>query len=589
MQPPAGPALTEEFRQQERERGRRSFYYFYSAICGFTADDPDTGEPTIGEFHQDLCAFLEGSGRHYPYTQAVICAARGLGKSVAVMIYVLWRCLYIVNFSALIISNSADNAKQLHFLPLVKLIKYSARADYLRWLYYDRIPADFGDTNSEQLDLVRTDPLAPPAITYAGRNSKLEGKHPDLIIIDDPEGADAEKGGTENEEAMALWDRVSFLPKYPMRSQTILVATPWGRKPVVWQLRDKCNWQEEADNATSKIKFFWRPIEDANGISAWPQRYPKEFIDSVRHDKPSRSQRWLERDTSGFSLFDMEAVAKASYTWLHGEQMEVAYKSFRFNPDEISEDGYIRPQEINSVASLREMRFYIHMDPLHKTQDIRKTAAHKARPATAAIGVVGVAPDWHAFLVDYWVGDAAIDVQAGELFRLYRAWCPVKVTYEAIGAQIWLKTLVETQEGQDPNWSRPKSSGRLGLPVSLPRLSRRLESAEKQNESKEWLYRERLSPWVNQGVLHVNMTQGEVIRQLQGVLNESVACDLVDCLAQGPTVWQPGMRDLEGREYEERQAFVQSFVRERMGGTAGRTGFQPPSWSGKYRVIRGGG
>jgi len=588
MQAPAGAALTEEFRQQERERGRRSFYYFYTAICGFTADDPDTGEPTICEFHQDLCAFLEGSGKHFPYTRAVVCCSRGTGKSVAAMLYVFWRCLYIVNFSALILSNSAENAKKLHFLPLIELIKYSPRSDYLRWLYRDRIPADFGDTNSEQLDLVRTDPLAPPAITYAGMDSKLEGKHPDLVLVDDPEGADAEKSTSANDAAMAVWDRVRFLVKYPQRSQIILVATPWGRKPIVWALRDKYNWREDADNATCEVKFFWRPIEDANGKSVWPQRFPKEVIDSLRRDKLARSQCWLERDTGSFTLFDMQTVAKSSYSWLHGEKMEVAYKGFRFNPDEISDDGYVRPQEINATCGLREMRFFIHYDPLHKAQEVRKSIVKK-RPATAAIAVVGIAPDWHAFLVDYWVGDAPVDVQAEELFRLYRAWCPMKVTFEAIGAQIWIKTFIETREAQDPNWSRPKSSTRLGAPMSLPRLSRRLEAADKQNESKEWLFRERLSPWVNQGVLHFDMAQGEPLRQLEGVLNETIACDLIDCLAQGPTVWQPGMRDLEGREYEERRAFVQSFVRERMGGTAGKVGFQPPGWSGKYRVIRGGG
>lgn len=589
LRAPSGPTLTEEFRQQERGRGRRSFYYFYSAICGFTADDPDTGEPTIGEFHQDLCAFLEGSGKHHPYTRAVVCCSRGTGKSVAVMIYILWRCIYIVNFSALIISNSAENAKKLHFLPLIELIKYSPRADYLRWLYYDRIPADFGDTNSEQLDLIRTDPLAPPAITYAGMDSKLEGKHPDLIVLDDPEGADAEKSTSANDSALALWDRVRFLPKYPLRSQTILVGTPWGRKPLVWQLRDKYNWQEDADNETCEVKFFWRPIEDANGKSIWPARFPREVIDSLRRDKLARSQCWLERDTGGFTLFDMEAVTQASYTWLHGERNEIAYRGFRFNPDEIGEDGYVRPRMTDAVVHLREMRYFIHMDPLHKTAEFkRQISITKNRPAKAAITVIGVASDWHAFLVDYWTDDVMIDVQAEELFRLYRAWAPMAVTFEAIGAQVWLRTFIEKQEKQDPNWGRPKTSGRLGPPgMSLPRMSRRLFEDDKRNQSKEWLWRESLSPWLNQGVLHINLNQGEVVRQLEGVLNDSVAVDLVDCLAQGPPVWRPGQGDLEGREYEERRAFVDAFVRQAPG-AAGRAGFQPPAWSGNYRLIRGG-
>lgn len=571
--------MTEEFRQQELERGRRSFAYFFFAICGMTADDPDTGEPTVGEFHHDLCAFLEGSGKHFPFTRAVVCCSRGTGKSVAVMLYVLWRCLYIVNFSALILSNSADNAKRLHFKPLIDLLTVSPRAEYLRWLFSHRIPAGMGETNSEQLDLVRTDPLAPPSIMYAGMESKLEGKHPDLIILDDPEGADAEKSQNANEAAMGAWERVRFLPKYPLKSQIILVATPWGRKPIVWALRDKCNWQSDADNATSDIKFFWRPIEDANGKPVWPARFPPEVIESLRRDRLARSQCWLERDTGEISLFDMEAVRDSAYHWLSQRKDEIAYKGFKFDPDKIGADGYVHPEQVPAVVRMRQLRFFIHLDPLHKTAETRKTPAHRLRPAKAAIAVIGVAPDFHAFLVDYWTDDVDLAGQAEELFRLYRMYAPMVVTYESIGAQTWLKSFIETKEQENINWRRPKSSPLMGAQVNLPRLSRRLVEAEKTTQSKDWLYRESLSPWMNHGTFHLRLDQNEAIKQLENVLNESYACDLVDCFAQGPPVWKPAANDGEALEFAERRAYVEGFVKR--GDVLGRAGFHPPAWRGR--------
>ncbi len=576
MKAPSGTALTEEFRQQELERGRRSFYYFLTAICGMTADDPDTGEPTLDQFHIDLCAFLEGS-----FTRAVVCCSRGTGKSVAVMLYALWRCLYIINFSVLTISNSSDNAKRLHFLPVIDLLTVSPRAEYIRWLFSHRIPAGMADTNSEQLVLVQTDPLAPPAITYAGMESKLEGKHPDLIILDDPEGADAEKNLNANESAMMTWERVRFLPKYPNRSQIVLVATPWGRRPIVWQLRDKYNWQSEKDNEASEVKFFWRPIEDANGKSIWPARFPVEVINSLRNDRLARSQCWLERDTGNLSLFDMDIVVSHAYRWLSGDKDEISYKGFRFDPDKIAEDGFIRPEEVGAIVRMKDLRFFIHMDPLHRTEATRRTSVTKTRPATAAITVIGVAPDWHAFLIDFWVGDIDLGGQAEQLFHYYRLYAPALVTFESIGAQVWLKSFVETQEAQNPNWARPKSMGLLGPSVSLPRFSRRLVEADKTTQSKEWLFRERLSPWLNHGALHVHLEQNIILKQLEGVLNETVACDLIDCLAQGPPVWQPGLRDLAGREFEERRAFVDGFVRRPGAGGRPLAGFQPPNWRGR--------
>jgi len=563
--------MTEEFRQQELARGRASFFYFYSAICGFTADDPETGLPTIGDLHREMCEFLES-----PFLLAVICCFRGAGKSVAVMVYILWRCLYIINFSALILSNSAENAKKLHFLPLIDLLTVSPRAEYLRWLFSHRIPPGLGDTNSEQLDLIRTDPLAPPAITYAGMDSKLEGKHPDLVALDDAEGADAEKSQNASESAMAAWERIQFLPKYPMRSQIILVGTPWGRKPIVWQLRDRVNWQSDADNATSSIKFFWRPIEDANGKPAWPERFPKEIIDTYRRNRLDRSQRWLERDTGEISLFDMEAVRDSAYHWLSPRKDEISYKGFRFDPDKIGSDGYVHPEQVPAVVRMRQLRFFIHMDPLHKTEATRRTPAHRLRPATAAIGVVGVAPDFHAFLIDYWLGDADLAGQAEELFRLYRMYAPMAVTYESIGAQAWLKSHIEMKEQENINWRRPKSSPLMGTQVNLPRLSRRLSEAKKTTESKDWLYRESLSPWMNHGTFHLRLDQNEAIKQLENVLNESYACDLVDLLAQGPPVWKPAASDGEALEFAERRAYVEGFVKR--GDVLGRAGFHPPGW-----------
>ncbi len=137
------------------------------------------------------------------------------------------------------------------------------------------------------------------------------------------------------------------------------------------------------------------------------------------------------------------------------------------------------------------------------------------RPAKAALVVVGVAPDSHAFVVDYWVGQEDIGVQADQAFRLYRKWQPHVVTSEAIGAQIWFKAFIESREMGDPNWSRPMSAGFLSTPIAMPRLSSRLQEAEKGIESKEAIFRESLSPWFNVGSLHIREDQRELFTQLK--------------------------------------------------------------------------
>lgn len=580
MEPPDDPSeLTEEFRAQELERGRRSFAYFLTSICGLTAEDPDTGEPTLGAYHYDMCSFLEGRPPHFPYNRAVICAFRGGTKSVTVMMYILWRCLYIVNLSALILSNSSDNARDLHFLPLINILTSSRRAEYIRWLYQHRFPPNMAGTTTEHLILIRTDPLAEVTISYAGMESKLEGKHPSILWIDDPEGADAEKKKSTipNEASYQLWQRVQFLPRYPVKAQIILTATPWGKKPLVWRLRDLINWQSEADNATSSIKFFWRPIRK-NGKSLWPERFPDYLIDEMLKDPLARTQLLLERSQGDSGFFDMAAVTESFYQWLSPDKTAIVYKGYKFDLDKLTDQGFVKPELTESVVKMRQLRFFIHFDPLHRTDEIRRHSVTSTRPAKAGIVVVGVGPDAHAFVIDDWAEDADLYAQATELFRLYRMYCPSLVTFESIGAQVWLLSFVKSMEDQNPMWARPMSAGLFGeKPTRIPKLSLRLKEADKTTQSKEWLFREGLSPWLNHGALHLRSDQRGLYTELEAVLNENLAVDRVDCLAQGPSVWKPGMADTLAREWQARRQYVDSFVKK-VGGAISHTGWRPSGW-----------
>jgi hypothetical protein len=570
------PALTEEYRQQELERGRRSFWYFLTAILGLTADDED-GNPTLCEYHRDLCNFLEGRPPHFPYHRALVCCFRGGSKSVIVRMYALWRCLYIVNFSVLILSNSAENAKKVHFLKILDLLTSSRRAEYIRWLYQHRFPPGLAGSNSEQLKLIQTDAMRDAAISYAGIESALEGKHPDLVIIDDPEGADAEKSAVANADAWAAYQRVIPLLRVPAQSQIIIVATPWGDKPIVWRLRDENNWTCDEDNATSPVKIFWRPLLDHAGRSRWPQRFPDWYIDQLRKDSIFETQYMLSRKAKEVILFDLPAIIKHAYEFLGTDKSLLSYPGFKFDPDKVGEDGFVRPEATVATVSVRKLRFYLHFDPLHKSAELRKSPARSQRPATAAIAAVGIAPDLHAFVMETWTGTDDIDSQVRELMRMYRLYAPFLVTYEAIGAQIWLRTYIETLERQDPNWRRPKSAGLLCPPMYLPRLSLRLVEDTKTNESKEWTYREKLEPWLNHGTLHVNINQTVLLRQLEHVLNEDEAVDLIDCLAQGPEVWKPPAGDVSARDFEARRKYVDTYVRPQSASMA-KTGFSPPPW-----------
>ncbi len=578
------PRFDNEFRAAELERGRRSLFYFSFNILGFTALSARTKKSQISDFHLDLCHFLEGRPPHYPWQTAVVCCWRGAGKSVQTTIaYPAWRNFYNKGFRCKIIENSSDNAYTNHFAPLLDLFISSRRSDYLQWLFMDptspycRIPAGFEGWNKQQIKLLSDDPSI-PALSYWGLESKREGAHVDLIILDDPEGADAEKGLAANEESYRAYQNAIPLLAEPTYSQILIVATPHGRRPLVWRLRKQENWKGEADNATSSIKFFWRPILNESGQPYWPERFPLWYVQELLKQPVAQQQYLLREAGTADSLFDTGRVRESFFRYVDGPRRSVlAYPASTFDPDKLTEEGYVLPKTTQAVVNLRNLRFFIDFDPLHKSDTMRRTAQSEQRPAKAAIVVCGVAKDRHVFVLETWTSDKHdINQQIMQLFRLYVKWTPFKVTYESVGAQIWVATVVRNLEKSQPAWARPQATAFLaGTTFPIPRLSTKLEEAAvrdkasgktipKTNQSKEFLFREVLSSWINYGVLHLSdlAEQTEIIHQLDNAMNEDIEVDLVDCLAQGPAVWSGPMDDLSAREFaaKARRGFVDAFV-----------------------------
>lgn len=582
--------FTPERREREVARGRHDLLYFQTAILGLNLFDERTQTSKLTRVHHDLCRFLEGRPPHHPWNRALVCAFRGMGKSVTTtQAYPTWRGIYINGFSTKIISNSDSNARENHFEKIRNLWTRSKQADYLQWLYQDRLPSGLEGWNSNQIVFLSDNPQSAPSITYWGINSKFEGWHGDLVILDDPEGADAEKSlGASQEAWKAYQDCVPLLAE-PAQSQILIVATPHGKTPIVYRIRDQQNWSDERDNAHSTVKIFWRELLDESGKSRWPQRFPDSYIrDVLSKDDRFEQQYMLRRRSSSASLFDMDAVVRGFYGLEHAhadERLKVlSYPAFEFNPDQINESGYHTPTPVSTTTRLGALRYYIHFDPVHREERSRKTDMSAQRPSYPAIVVVGVGPDRHAFVVDYWFGkDGKSDFQAqvSQLFRMYCKWGPYLVTWESVGAQFWLKSFVETLERASPVWGNPRSTGALWPSAPLPRLSKRLQEGEKTTQGKEEVFRNCLAPFVNAGVVHFRRDQEEVLRQLQAAQDEKQAVDLLDALAQGPLVWTPPVHEETERGLNARGRFVRA-LSESLGWKK-RTGYQEPPWmEGKY-------
>ena len=554
---------TEAFRKEELERGSRSLWYFGQSIIGFG----DLSEPW-GEVQYDLCATLEARDPHPPWRRLVVSVYRdGFKSSITTQAYPWWRALYIPGFTVKMIENSSDNAKLNHFKPMVDLFMSSPRADYLCWLYRHRIPAGFEGWNSQQVQLLKgADPFSAPTITYWGLESKKEGTHVDLVILDDADGADADKSPERNLDAYEAYRASIPLLKNPRKGQILVVGTPHGPDPLVYQLRDR-ELNGALDNSRRRVKVFWRPLVRDDGTIEEPNRFPPSLIEELKMDPETwNTQYMLRRPGKSLQLFDMERVRESYYSWLDPEQTVIRYRGYEMTKEAIDafREGEPLPElaETEETVAVSECYAFLTFDPTHRYKQVY---ARNSRPSEMAILATLVSPDCHVFVYRYWTKDCDINEAIHELLRLYRITGALAVSWETVGAQVWLKQMIENMERSIPSLRKMECVGGAFERRPLPPLSQRLVEFDRGQKSKADLYRSNLSHWVNSGLLHLpappSPYHGGFYDQLENVLNEKREVDLVDCAAQGPAIWKAPPAPDTIRRFRQRRAWAERRTR----------------------------
>jgi hypothetical protein len=559
------PRFTEERRQEILAKGEQSLLYFATTIIGADSPHADLGYERFGKLHEELIDALEGGdGWGVDWTRGMVSAFRGSLKStICTIIRPLQRTLYRVNHSIKIIENSADNAKINHFLPAQRIFMSGPQSDFLQWLYSHRIPEDFAGWTTEQLHWNTTDPLAPPALSYWGVTSKMEGAHPDEIVIDDPEGAEAEESPIANANARLCIAQCEPLLKDQRRSRLLLVATPWGKSPIVYFILDR-EHGGTFDNSKRVWKVFWREILDEHGESRWPEKFPPEVIEALKLSDLWETQYRLHRRGKTGDAFPLDALERNRYT-IDGATGHLVYMTREFDPALVGKEQQEMGVQTPAGVHPTEMRYFGHFDPLHKDEAERIHKRRRDTPAKAAVAVTAVAPDGHVFLIQPWTKDAPLDEQAEWVFRMYRKYACHRFTYESIGAQFWFLAYVKQRERVDAVWANPRTIGPLwDPPFALPPLSSRLIEAGKHTEAKEYIYRVSFAPWINGGYFHTHARHAEFDHQLAHHLDENFEKDLIDAVAQGAgtdkekrLIWSRPIADVMRNRQRARQVRAQ--------------------------------
>lgn len=550
-----------------RTLARTSLYFFQRGVL----NDQDL----IPDFHGELCAALQGLSPYFPHAKKLFCGFRGSLKTSGLRAFLLWMGLnsfeesnaegvpFIPNFSTFYIEQKYENAEAHHEM-LQEKFRTGPQAGLLCDLYRDRLDGAMNRWTKKRTYLVQTDPNEEPFITVGSLDAKLEGGHKHMIACDDLEGADADTSDVPNREARRfVYDRAPHLLKERYRGLIYIFGTPHGAEPLVWTIREEEGGGTLDNGQRKHYHIWWKGCLNQDDKSEWEERFPTENLHLERQlaeqvggdlKRGWDTQMDLKKHSAAAGIIDMERLAscyyRAEYVRLQGQnRMLLFYEKeyFRQAPEGIAKD--LPLERSRTQIDVEALRIYLHADPGHKDPEERIS---DAKPSKWAVLTVGIAPDWHAFVIECWIRrNVEYDDFLNEWLRQYRRWCPRvdgSCTFDPVGAQTWFRhDLRHLEQWKFHNRIYSLPTPWRKKPIKLARPSTRIADAHKTGRSKVEHISQQLQPQVNFGWLHLRTPDAayqddtsELIEEL-GLLGKTdkETFDGCDALAQGPPVWVP--------------------------------------------------
>ncbi len=548
----------ESFRDKILEVSERNLYFFAKVVCGYT---------DFTHIHKELCDSFDGRGDWGPdWTRAGIYWFRGAMKSSAVRAWALREVLHRPNHAIRYFGSSIDNAEQNFLRPLQLLFTETHGADFRRWLYRHRLPDDLKGWNTEEMPLKQTDAKAPIALTIKGVTSKREGYHGNDLILDDPEGAEAEKSNVEQVDALEFVSSMNPLLINPSTGRIVLVGTVHGNDPLAYRILYE-NLDPHVGAPDGPIqwanrkrfwKISWKPVIGGDGLPVWPERFSTDTIEAIKKSTNARDfskQYMLLREGGKGGWWSRSILQRNMARWKIPNRL-IAYRALQPDLDLWKREGKFKADWVDREVKPDELFFFGHFDPKHKEKTTSYRRA-KIRPSKASIVVVGVTPDFHMIVMETWSEEAGFNAQVEKLRELHGKYGFRKLTHETVGAQAWLHDSLDREERANPYYGTVKVRGFLGVERRVPRLSSVLEEDKRKTSmGKEEYIFDRLDPYISACQLHIMEGQVELMEQLLSGGEGNGYLDLADALAQGPPVWSPPA----GTEQQAKQRHEQKLL-----------------------------
>ncbi len=224
---------------------------------------------TTPAVHLKICAWLEKSW-HSGDTRLLLMAFRSCGKSTLVGLFCAWLLWRQADLRILVLAADLNLARKM-VRNVKRIIEKHPLTKHLK-------PAQADQWGAEKFTVRRKKELRDPSMLAKGITTNLTGTRADLIICDDVEVPNTCDTPEKREE---LRERLLELDYILVPGGTQLYAGT----PHSWYTIYAEDPRREIGEERAFLEVFKRlviPVLDAQGKSAWPERYTLEGLEAVR-------------------------------------------------------------------------------------------------------------------------------------------------------------------------------------------------------------------------------------------------------------------------------------------------------------------
>ena len=217
---------------------------------------------TLPHHHKQMAAFL--TGLYQQRQNGLLMAFRNSGKSTVVGLFGAWLLLQNPNLRLMILSADHELAKKMahHIKQIIE------RHPLTRFLK----PTHSDEWASNRFTVCRTKKMRDPSVLACGLMANTTGCRADIIICDDVEVPKTCDTAAKRESLRRKLSELDYI--LTPKGFILYIGTPHTADTL---------YQVQAGGFLENWPVLKIPLIQADGTSAWPERFSSEQIDQLRH------------------------------------------------------------------------------------------------------------------------------------------------------------------------------------------------------------------------------------------------------------------------------------------------------------------